>query len=82
MAAAALQSYLAGHWRRGTGSEIALHDASTGSVVATVAGSGLDTAAALHYARSVGGPALRALTFTERAPVRVTSLPAAPVTKV
>ena len=67
MAAAALQSYLAGNWRRGTGSELLLNDASTGSVVATVAGSGLDTAAALQYARTVGGPALRALTFTERA---------------
>ncbi|HEY8264989.1 MAG TPA: phenylacetic acid degradation bifunctional protein PaaZ, partial [Steroidobacteraceae bacterium] len=46
-----------------------LRDASTGAVVAESASEGLDFAGALRHAREVGGPALRALTFHERAAI-------------
>ena len=66
-AARTLESYAAGTWRAGRGPVSALRDASTGEVVAYAAAGGLDYAAMLAHARDVGGPALRALTFHERA---------------
>jgi oxepin-CoA hydrolase/3-oxo-5,6-dehydrosuberyl-CoA semialdehyde dehydrogenase len=62
-----LESYLAGQWRSGGGPATALRDASTGAVVAEAASEGLDFGAALAHAREAGGPALRAMTFHERA---------------
>ncbi len=62
-----LQSYLAGSWQSGDGRAAVLRDASTGAVVAEAASDGLDFGAALEYARTVGGPALRGMTFHERA---------------
>jgi oxepin-CoA hydrolase/3-oxo-5,6-dehydrosuberyl-CoA semialdehyde dehydrogenase len=62
-----LESYLAGRWRRGAGEPQPLHDAATGAVVALIDASGLDMAEALDHARTVGGPALRALSFHQRA---------------
>ncbi len=62
-----LQSYLAGSWQSGDGRATELRDASTGAVVAEAASDGLDFGAALEYARTVGGPALRGMTFHERA---------------
>jgi oxepin-CoA hydrolase / 3-oxo-5,6-dehydrosuberyl-CoA semialdehyde dehydrogenase len=62
-----LESFIAGQWRGGAGPGTALRDATTGAVVASASAEGLDTAAALSYARAVGGPALRGLTFHERA---------------
>ncbi len=62
-----LQSYLAGQWRSGDGRASALRDASTGELVAEAASGGLDFAAMLAHARGTGGPALRAMTFHERA---------------
>src|ERR1700683_2944037 len=62
-----LESYVAGAWRRGSDDGMALRDATTGVVVAHASATGLDTQALLDFARSVGGPALRALTFHERA---------------
>jgi oxepin-CoA hydrolase/3-oxo-5,6-dehydrosuberyl-CoA semialdehyde dehydrogenase len=44
-----------------------LRDATTGDVIATASSSGIDFAAVLGYAREVGGPALRELTFHQRA---------------
>jgi len=66
-AARTLESYAAGTWRAGRGPVSTLRDASTGEVVAYAAAGGLDYAAMLAHARDVGGPALRALTFHERA---------------
>ena len=43
-----------------------LYDATTGEPVAEASTRGLDLGAALQYARSTGGPALRAMTFAER----------------
>ncbi len=62
-----LQSYLAGDWHTGSGAATALCDASTGEVVAEAASGGLDFGGMLAYARATGGPALRAMTFHERA---------------
>jgi oxepin-CoA hydrolase/3-oxo-5,6-dehydrosuberyl-CoA semialdehyde dehydrogenase len=62
-----LQNYLAGAWRSGQGRATALRDASTGAVIAEAGSDGLDFGAALEYARNVGGPALRGMTFHERA---------------
>jgi oxepin-CoA hydrolase/3-oxo-5,6-dehydrosuberyl-CoA semialdehyde dehydrogenase len=62
-----LQSYLAGRWQTGSGAASALRDASTGEVVAEAASGGLDFGGMLAYARATGGPALRAMTFHERA---------------
>jgi oxepin-CoA hydrolase/3-oxo-5,6-dehydrosuberyl-CoA semialdehyde dehydrogenase len=44
-----------------------LRDATTGVEVARISSTGIDMAAALDYGRRVGGPALRALTFHQRA---------------
>jgi oxepin-CoA hydrolase/3-oxo-5,6-dehydrosuberyl-CoA semialdehyde dehydrogenase len=44
-----------------------MRDASTGEIVGQASSTGLDFAAMLSHARNVGGPALRALTFHERA---------------
>ncbi|MGH8243061.1 MAG: phenylacetic acid degradation bifunctional protein PaaZ [Steroidobacteraceae bacterium] len=62
-----LESYAAGRWQSGGGRATALRDASTGALVAEAASEGLDFAAMLRFAREVGGPALRAMTFHERA---------------
>lgn len=63
----ALKSYAAGKWKSGSGKERVLHHAVTGEEIATCSSEGLDFAAMLDWARSKGGPALRALTFHERA---------------
>ncbi|MDP2339452.1 MAG: 3,4-dehydroadipyl-CoA semialdehyde dehydrogenase [Deltaproteobacteria bacterium] len=61
-----LQSYLCGQWREGDGGNVELHNPSTGEAIAQCSTRGLDLQAALAYARDVGGPALRKLTFAER----------------
>ncbi len=63
----ALESYLAGAWRRGDGVETELVDPVRGNVLATVSARGLDLNAALDHARKTGGASLRALSFAERA---------------
>ncbi len=62
----ALQSYMGGEWVRGMGTGAVLVNPATAAPVAETSTEGLDTAAALAYARSVGGPELRRLTFQER----------------
>ncbi|GAA4636911.1 phenylacetic acid degradation bifunctional protein PaaZ [Actinoallomurus vinaceus] len=63
----ALHSYVGGRWQTPTGEGIPLHDAATGEEIARVSTAGIDLAAALEYGRRVGGPALRELTFHQRA---------------
>lgn len=63
----ALESYLSGAWKRGEGVETELVDPVRGDVLATASARGLDLNAALDYARKRGGPALRGLSFAERA---------------
>jgi len=62
-----LESYVAGEWIAGAGEGKLLRDAATGAPVARIDSSGLDFAGALEYGRSVGGPALRQMTFHQRA---------------
>ncbi|WP_448953852.1 phenylacetic acid degradation bifunctional protein PaaZ [Labrys neptuniae] len=62
-----LESYVCGRWSRGAGEGITLLDASTGAPVALIDSSGLDFAGALAHGRESGGPALRRLSFHERA---------------
>jgi oxepin-CoA hydrolase / 3-oxo-5,6-dehydrosuberyl-CoA semialdehyde dehydrogenase len=64
---ALLESYSAGAWFRATDEGAPLLDASTGEEVARISATGLDLAAMVAHARTKGGPALRALTFHERA---------------
>ena len=66
-AARPLESYVRGGWQSGRGPHAALRDATTGELVAEASSSGIDFAAVLEYARDRGGPALRALTFHQRA---------------
>src|SRR5262245_36531141 len=62
-----LKSYLCGEWRDGDGQGEALLNPATEETLALASADGLDRKAALDFARSKGGPALRALTFKERA---------------
>jgi oxepin-CoA hydrolase/3-oxo-5,6-dehydrosuberyl-CoA semialdehyde dehydrogenase len=62
-----LQSYVCGKWQSGQDAGVAMRDATTCEVVAEVSSSGLDFASVLTHAREVGGPALRTMTFHERA---------------
>ena len=62
-----LPSLIAGTWTTGSGEGTTVHDAVTGDPVVRVTSEGLDLASAVEHARRVGGPALRALDFAERA---------------
>ena len=62
-----LQSYAQGDWVKGNGTPRPLIHAVTGETIATSDSSGLDFKGMADYARRVGGPALRAMTFHERA---------------
>jgi 3,4-dehydroadipyl-CoA semialdehyde dehydrogenase len=62
-----LKSYLAGKWTAGSGKPQTLLNPATEEPIASASSEGLDLAAALDYARNTGGPALRAMTFAERA---------------
>ncbi len=61
-----LRSYVGGHWFA-PDSGTPVYDAVTGETVAEVSSAGIDFRAALDYGRSAGGPALRELTFHQRA---------------
>ncbi|HRO39395.1 MAG TPA: phenylacetic acid degradation bifunctional protein PaaZ [Flavobacteriales bacterium] len=61
-----LQNYIAGQWVAGTGKQTELTDAITGETIATTSSGGLDFGRMLSYAREVGGPPLRKMTFPER----------------
>ena len=62
-----LESYAAGEWVRGEGKGAELFHAVTGEKIGEASSEGLDFKAMVEYARSVGGPALRKMTFHERA---------------
>jgi oxepin-CoA hydrolase / 3-oxo-5,6-dehydrosuberyl-CoA semialdehyde dehydrogenase len=62
-----MQSFVAGRWQAGSGPGVSLKDATTGEVIAEASAAGIDGRAVLEHARSVGGAALRRLTFHERA---------------
>src|SRR5712691_8154213 len=62
-----LRSYVSGQWHTPDEDGRPLYDATTGAEVARITSAGVDMAAALDHGRTVGGPALRALTFHQRA---------------
>ena len=62
-----LQNYTMGQWVAGTGRRSDLFDAVTGEKIGEAGSEGLDFKGMLHYARTVGGPTMRALTFHQRA---------------
>lgn len=61
-----LQNYTCGQWVAGADAGQDLFNAITGDVVATASSKGLDFAKMCDYARTVGGPKLRKMTFQER----------------
>jgi oxepin-CoA hydrolase / 3-oxo-5,6-dehydrosuberyl-CoA semialdehyde dehydrogenase len=62
-----LRSYVSGAWTSPADDGRPVLDAVTGEEVTRVSSAGLDLGAALGYGRAVGGPALRELTFHQRA---------------
>jgi oxepin-CoA hydrolase/3-oxo-5,6-dehydrosuberyl-CoA semialdehyde dehydrogenase len=62
-----LRSYAQGEWVEGTGKAVDLIHAVTGEKIGEASSEGLDFNGMLEYARSTGGPKLRAMTFHERA---------------
>ncbi|MDB5511593.1 MAG: phenylacetic acid degradation bifunctional protein PaaZ [Enterovirga sp.] len=65
--AIALQSYVQDRWVCPTGGLVEIASAIDGRPVATCSSQGVDFAAAVRHARDMGGPALRAMTFHDRA---------------
>lgn len=61
-----LQNYALGEWVSGAENGQELYNAITGDVFATTSSKGLDFGAMCNYARNVGGPNLRKLTFQQR----------------
>lgn len=61
-----LQNYAIGQWVSGSDEGKALYDAVTGEVVTSASTAGIDFGEMLNYARTIGNPALRKMTFHER----------------
>ncbi|WP_181781421.1 phenylacetic acid degradation bifunctional protein PaaZ [Pseudonocardia pini] len=64
---ALLRSFVSGDWHTAPDEGRPLFDAVSGEEVARISSTGVDFGAALRYGREVGGPALRELTFHQRA---------------
>jgi len=62
-----LKNFAAGKWIEGAGGLVDIASAVTGKTVAQTSSTGLDFKAMLDHARTIGGPALRKLTFHDRA---------------
>ncbi len=61
-----LGNYIEGNWIEGDGDGTLLYNAVTGETIATATTQGLDFRTMIDYARRVGNPNLRKLTFHER----------------
>lgn len=61
-----LQNYAAGQWVEGNGKATTLYNSITGEAIYEADSSGLDFGIMMDYARKVGGPSLRKMTFHER----------------
>jgi oxepin-CoA hydrolase/3-oxo-5,6-dehydrosuberyl-CoA semialdehyde dehydrogenase len=61
-----LKNYALGQWTAGEGKGQSLFNAITGAKIAETSSNGLDFGEMMKYARSVGGPTLRKMTFHER----------------
>lgn len=66
MALTQLKNYAEGKWVAARNEGDVLYNAVTGDAIYTASSEGLDFGAMMDYARKVGGPALRRLTFHER----------------
>jgi len=66
MAIPKLKNYTGGKWHTSQAEGDVLYNAVTGDAIYTASSEGLDFGAMMDYARKVGGPALRKLTFHER----------------
>jgi len=62
-----LKSFVQGRWHAGERNPVMLRDATTGEVIASASAEGIDFGGMLQFARAVGGPNLRRMTFHERA---------------
>ncbi|MEP5729970.1 MAG: phenylacetic acid degradation bifunctional protein PaaZ [Sulfitobacter sp.] len=62
-----VKSFVAGEWISPGSGARDIENAVTGAVMARAGNDALDTQSMLDYARNIGGPALRALTFHDRA---------------
>ena len=61
-----LENFALGKWTKGSTEGQMLYNAITGAEIATASSAGLDFGAMMNYARTVGGPKLRKMTFQER----------------
>src|SRR5216683_1278376 len=62
-----LPNYVSGQWKEGTGPGETLIDPVTGDELANISSQGINLEAALTFARTEGAPALRQLTYAQRA---------------
>ncbi len=62
-----IQSYVTGEWFSGQSEGARVVNAVNGDFIGTVSSDGMDFGAVLRHARETGGPALRGMTFHERA---------------
>src|SRR6266851_5766104 len=62
-----LPNYVSGRWSEGLGPGELLIDPVTGDELASISSQGIDLDGALQFARAQGGPALRQLTYAQRA---------------
>src|SRR3954453_20537028 len=62
-----LRSYICGNWHEATSGLVPLVNPSTEETIAQAGSAGIDFGAVVDYARDTGGPALRAMTFAQRA---------------
>jgi oxepin-CoA hydrolase / 3-oxo-5,6-dehydrosuberyl-CoA semialdehyde dehydrogenase len=63
---AVLENYISGNWITGDGEGQILFNAITGDAIGAASTKGLDFESITHYARTVGNPALRKMTFHAR----------------
>jgi oxepin-CoA hydrolase / 3-oxo-5,6-dehydrosuberyl-CoA semialdehyde dehydrogenase len=61
-----LQNFIQNQWVAGSGQGQLLYNAVTGQPIATTSTNGINFEAVINYARQVGNPALRKMTFHER----------------
>ncbi len=62
-----IKSYINGKWQFGSGKSEEIFNAVTGEKIGEINTEGIDFKGAFDYAREIGGPKLRSMTFHERA---------------
>jgi len=62
-----VHSFVAGQWAAPAGGAVPLHNAFTGALIGHAGADAPDVAAMHDHALATGGPALRAMTFHDRA---------------